>query len=162
MCKGKSVILPGSYDPPTLGHLAVIEEALRRYERVFAVIFVNPDKKYTFSTEERLEMLRLAASALSGVSVDCSDGLVIDYMRQKGICEIFKGYRNDCDLEYEKKQAEWNFQNGGYETVLWKCPEDIAKISSSAVRESLLKGEMPYDLLPLSVAEYISSKIKKP
>ena len=152
------VILPGSYDPVTLGHLAVIREAASRYDEVYVVVFVNPDKKYTFSLDERVRMLMLATDELDNVLVSYSDGLVIDYMREHEIDKIFKGYRNDADLEYERKMAEWNFEHGGYETELWKCPSRIEGISSSAVRESLASGGDPSALLPSAVLAYLKER----
>ena len=153
-----SVILPGSYDPVTLGHLAVIREAAARYDEVYVVVFVNPDKKYTFSLDERVKMLMIATDEFENVLVSYSDGLVIDYMREHNIDKIFKGYRNAVDLEYERKMAEWNFKHGGYETELWKCPEEIEGISSSAARECLSSGEGAEKLLPSCVYEYIKKK----
>ena len=154
------VILPGSYDPVTLGHLAVIREAASRYDEVYVVAFVNPDKKYTFSLDERVRMLMLATDEIDNVLVSYSDGLVIDYMREHGIDKIFKGYRNDSDLEYERKMAEWNFEHGGYETEFWKCPEEIEGISSSAVRECLKSGVGAEQLLHECVYDYINKKRK--
>ena len=155
-----SAILPGSYDPVTLGHLAVIREAASKFDEVYVVVFVNPEKKYTFSLDERVKMLMIATDEFENVLVSYSDGLVIDYMRDHGIDKIFKGYRNDVDLEYEKKMAEWNLAHGGYETELWKCPDGIAEVSSTAVRESLKRGDGAEALLPKNVYEYIF-KIKE-
>ena len=100
------VILPGSYDPVTIGHLDIIKRAAEKYSEVFAVIFVNPKKTYRFSAEDRVRMLSLATEDLSNVRVDYSEGFVIDYMNEHGIDKIVKGYRNETDLEYEKVQAE--------------------------------------------------------
>ena len=156
-----SVILPGSYDPVTVGHLAVIREAASRFDEVYVVVFVNPDKKYTFSLEERVMMLMLATDEIENVLVSYSDGLVIDYMRDHGIEKIFKGYRNETDLEYERRMAEWNLAHGGYETELWKCPYGIAEVSSTAVRESLKRGDGAEALLPKNVYEYIIKSKEK-
>lgn len=153
----RSVILPGSYDPVTVGHLEIIREAVSRYDEVFVVAFVNPEKRYLFTPEERLSMLRIATEGMDGVTVDFSDGLVIDYMREKGISEILKGYRNADDLEYERAQAEWNKKNGGFDTVLVKCKPEYTSVSSTAVRESLLCGELPPELPP-RVGEFISKR----
>jgi pantetheine-phosphate adenylyltransferase len=150
----RSVILPGSYDPVTVGHLAVIREAVRLYDEVFVVAFINPEKEYLFSPEERLYMLRIATEGL-GVTVDYSEGLVIDYMKAHGIKEILKGYRNDTDLEYERNMAEWNRLHGGVETRLLKCDREYEKISSSAVRESISRGVVPREMLPPGVVEFI-------
>lgn len=154
----KSVILPGSYDPVTVGHLEIIREAARLYDEVFVVAFINPEKKYLFTPDERLSMLSIATEGIDGVSVDFSEGLVIDYAREKGIGEILKGYRNDADLEYEIKMAEWNKKNGGLDTVFVKCKEEYSHVSSTAAREALLSGRIPFELLPRGVGEFISQK----
>ena len=154
----KSVILPGSYDPITVGHLNVVKEALAIYDRVFVVAFINPEKKYLFTPEERLSMLCIATEGMEGVTVDYAEGLVIDYARENGIDEILKGYRNDSDLEYERAMAEWNKKNGGIDTVFIKCKDEYARVSSTAVREALAKGRIPFELLPDGVGEFISKK----
>ena len=151
-----SVILPGSYDPVTLGHLEVIKRASREFDEVYVVIFTNPNKKYKFSLDDRMSMLLLATEGLDNVLVSYSNGLVIDYMRDHGIEKIVKGYRTDADLPWEHEQAEWNLKHGGYETVLWKCESDFESISSTAVREALDIGESICSLVPREVAEYIS------
>jgi pantetheine-phosphate adenylyltransferase len=151
------VILPGSYDPVTLGHLAVIEKAAREYEEVYVVAFVNPEKTYTFSVSERVKMLMLATDELDNVLVSYSNGLVIDYMREHGIEKIIKGYRNDADLEYEKAQAQWNLKMGGYETEFIKSAESFKLVSSTVAREKLLKNEDLTDVLPERVIKHIKS-----
>ena len=120
-----SVILPGSYDPVTLGHLAVIKRAAELYDEVI---------------------------------VSYSNGLVIDYMREHGIDRIIKGYRNDIDLEYERAQAKWNLEMGGYETELWLSDEQTRNISSTLAREAIKEGSDTAAYLPSSVADYIKEK----
>lgn len=155
--KAMSVILPGSYDPVTLGHLDVIKRAAREYDEVYAVIFTNPEKTYTFSLEERVKMLILATDELDNVLVSYSSGLVIDYMREHGIEKIIKGYRNDEDLEYEKRQAEWNLKNGGFETELWQADEEKREISSTLAREMIKSGENLSQILPEKVISFIEN-----
>ena len=154
----KSVILPGSYDPVTLGHIAVIREAAKRFDEVYVVAFVNPEKSYTFTAEDRVKMLLLATDEFDNVMVSYSDGLVIDYMRDHGIEKIFKGYRNDTDLAYERAQAEWNLAHGGYETELWKCPDELEWVSSSVAREVMREGGSPEGLLSPEVLAFIRTK----
>ena len=150
-----SVILPGSYDPVTLGHLAVIERAAREYDEVYVVAFVNPEKSYTFSPDERVAMLMLATDHLPNVLVSYSTRLVVDYMREHEIDKIVKGYRDDRDYQYELVQAEWNKTHGGYDTVLWKCDAENGGISSTVAREKMENGDSLEGILPESVIEYL-------
>ncbi|MBQ7374713.1 MAG: pantetheine-phosphate adenylyltransferase [Clostridia bacterium] len=153
----KTVILPGSYDPVTLGHQDVIRKAAERYERVYAVLFVNPNKKYLFDHADRMRMLMLACEEYDNVLVSESAGLVIDYMREHDIDLIIKGYRNDADLAYEREQAHWNYAHSGYETELWLSDEKFSHISSTRVRERIASGEDLSDLVPPEVEAYIKS-----
>jgi len=155
MKKNCAVILPGSYDPVTIGHLDIIRRASEEYESVYAVIFQNPEKTYTFSLSDRVKMLMLATDELENVLVSYSGGLVIDYMRDHGIEKIIKGYRNDADLEYERRQAEWNLKMGGYETELVKADEALTGISSTLARELIGRGEDLSGILPEAVIRHI-------
>lgn len=150
------VIVPGSYDPVTLGHLDIIRRAAEENEQVYAVIFVNPEKKYTFSLDDRVRMLILATDEYDNVLVSYSNGMVVDYMRDHGIEKIVKGYRNDIDYAYEMKQAEYNKNYGGYETELKKCAPELSEVSSTLAREKIEKGESVEGILPSSVSEYIA------
>ena len=150
------VIVPGSYDPVTLGHVDIIRRAAEENEQVYAVIFVNPEKNYTFSLEDRVRMLILATDEFDNVLVSYSNGMVVDYMRDHGIEKIVKGYRNDTDYAYEMKQAEFNMNYGGYETELKKCNEALDGISSTLAREKIARGESTEGILPKSVADYIA------
>ena len=149
-----SVILPGSYDPVTIGHLDIIRRAAEQYDEVYVVVFTNPKKNYMFSVEDRVRMLMLATDDLDNVMVSYSNGLVIDYMTDHEISKIIKGYRTDADLEWEREQAEWNFEHGRYETELWKCTDGLEDVSSTAAREAI-KNNGKLDMLPDSVARYI-------
>ena len=150
------VIVPGSYDPVTLGHVDIIRRAAEENEQVYAVIFVNPEKTYTFSLEDRVRMLILATDEFDNVLVSYSNGMVVDYMRDHGIEKIVKGYRNDTDYAYEMKQAEFNMNYGGYETELKKCNEALDGISSTLAREKMASKESTEGILPKSVADYIA------
>ena len=156
-----SVILPGSYDPVTLGHLEIIKQVAEREREVYAVIFVNPKKKCRYSLADRANMLMLATEGLDNVMVSYSTGMVVDYMREHGIDRIVKGYRNDTDLEYERVQAEYNFRHGGYETELIKCPQELECISSTAVRGLLDSGGDISHLVPSAVSAYIKELEEK-
>ena len=152
-----SVIMPGSYDPVTLGHAEMIRQVAAKEDEVYVVIFTNPNKSYTFSLEDRVAMLMLATEDLDNVIVSYSLGYVVDYMREHNIDRIVKGYRTEADLEWEREQAEYNLKHGGYETELILCDEKYTHISSTLVRQRLAKGESVSDLLPESVEKYLTN-----
>ena len=150
-----SVILPGSYDPVTVGHLEVIRRAAAEYDEVYVVAFINEKKSYTFSLDDRVAMLQLATDEFDNVLVSYSLGRVVDYMREHGIEKIVKGYRNDADLEWERQQAEYNLHHGGFDTELIKCDPELEGVSSTLVRERLAAGESVEGIVPPPVLNYI-------
>ena len=152
-----SVIMPGSYDPVTLGHAEMIRRVAEKEDEVYVVIFTNPNKSYTFSLEDRVAMLMLATEDLENVIVSYSLGYVVDYMREHNIDRIVKGYRTEADLEWEREQAEYNLKHGGYETELILCDERYTHISSTLVRERLKNGEPVSDVLPPNVEKYLTN-----
>lgn len=152
------VLLPGSYDPVTLGHLDIVRRVAERGDEVFLVAFVNPEKSYFFTPRERVKMLSLATEDMPCVHVGFFNGRVVDYMRENGIEKIVKGYRNASDLAYEKIQAGYNLENGGFETEFMKSREDFRNISSTAARRLIEKGESLDGILPEKVIEFLRSK----
>ena len=153
-----SVIMPGSYDPVTSGHVEMIRRVAETEDEVYVVIFTNPNKNYKFSLDDRMAMLMLATEELDNVIVSYSLGYVVDYMREHNIEKIVKGYRNEEDLVWENEQAEYNLKHGGYETQLIMCDEKYKHISSTLVREKIKSGEDLSGLLPRSVIDFLSSK----
>ncbi len=158
--KDASVLIPGSYDPVTVGHLDLIRRAAAEYREVYAVVFVNPKKHCLFSLSERMRMLTLAAEDLENVLVSESDGLVIDYMRDHGVDYILKGYRGEEDLRWEREQAAWNSAHGGYETILLPCSEALRAVSSTEVRRRLAAGEDICGLVPEKVLPLLQKRQK--
>ena len=152
-----SVIMPGSYDPVTVGHAEMIRRVAEREDEVYVVVFTNPNKNYTFSLDDRVAMLMLATEDLDNVIVSYSMGYVVDYMRDHGIERIVKGYRSEADLPWETEQAEYNRKHG-YETELILADEKYASISSTLVRGRLARGESLEGLVPPAVEKYINEK----
>ncbi len=135
-------IVAGSYDPVTRGHMYLIDYAAKNYQEVYAVIFVNCEKNYKFLLDERFRMLKAACAPYSNVRVDSDGGMQYEYAKRHGVSVAVRGYRNQSDLEYEKKIARFNNDAlPGYTTQLLKCPKDLRKISSTLVREKLERGE---------------------
>ena len=138
-----TVLLPGSFDPLTRGHHAVIEAAARAFDEVRVMVFVNPDKTCLFPLSDRVEFLRLATANLPNVTVGSSEGLVADYVRENGISFIVKGVRSERDYLYERAMADWNAAHGA-KTFLFPAPEDVREISSTELRTRLEAG-LPID-----------------
>ena len=158
--KDERVILPGSYDPVTLGHLDLIRRAAAEYREVYAVIFRNPKKTCLFSLSERMAMLMLATEDLDNILVSESDGLVIDYMKEHGIRKIIKGCRDERDLAYEQEQAAWNSAHGGAETILLPCSDALRQVSSTEARRRIAEGGDLSPLLPEKVIAYLKNRGK--
>ena len=152
----KTVLLPGSYDPVTKGHFAVLSFAARHFDAVRAVIFVNPDKECLFPLSDRLSFLRLAAAVFPNVTVDADPGLVADYAKRNGIDLIVTGVRDERDFLYEAKMADWNAAHGA-ETLLLPASPDVREISSTTLRDRLAKGEPIGDLAAPGTADAILS-----
>lgn len=141
-------LMPGSYDPCTVGHLALIERAAADYDSVTVAVFINPKKQGLFSFDERMEFLRLATAHLSNVTVAFSDGMVADYAAAGGFTAIVKGIRNEVDRRYEEEMAAYNLQRGGVPTVLLPADLKVAEISSTVVRRALADGTELRGLVP--------------
>ena len=155
------VLMPGSYDPCTVGHLAVIEAAAALFGEVTVAVCVNPKKEGLFSYRDRVEFLRLATAHLAGVEVIFSDGMVADLARDGGYDRIVKGIRNDRDRAYEAEMADYNFRRGGVITELLPTEGELTEISSTAVREALARGEELVGLVPEAARAAILAAYRK-
>ena len=151
------VLFPGSFDPPTLGHLALLRRAAKLFDRVTVGIFINPDKNYLFSLEERKEMLRLCTAELPNVDVDVDSGYVVDYCKRNGIPLLIRGIRSGNDLPFERMTETYNRERG-VETLLFLADDSLAGVSSSEVRRRILEGE---DLAPVAPAEILPVLLRK-
>ena len=111
-------ICPGSFDPVTLGHMDIISRACKIFDKVIVAVPVNPDKRASFTVEERMEMLRTVTADMENVEVDCVRGLLADYASEKHAAAIVKGLRAISDFEYEFQMALTNKKlNPEFETL---------------------------------------------
>lgn len=156
-----TVLLPGTYDPVTRGHFAVIEQAAKKFADVRVVIFINPDKTCLFSLSDRLSFLRLATAGLKNVTVGYSDGLVADYVKENGVDFIVKGVRNARDFVYERQMADWNAAHGA-DTLFFPASPDLCEVSSTALRERLEQGLPIGDLAAPGTADAILAAYRRP
>lgn len=131
---------PGSFDPPTRGHIDLIERASRLFDEVVVGVMVNPDKKGMFPAEERVEMLRESAAHLSNVRVVADSGLTVDMARRAGCQVILRGVRGAQDVALEEQLAGANRQISGLETVILFTAPEYGYITSSIVRDLIRHG----------------------
>ena len=159
--KKKLAIVPGSFDPITYGHIALVKEALRHYERVTVAVMINSAKQYLFTMEERVAIAKAALAALPCVEVVSSDGMLWKLAEDLGADGIVKGYRNEQDLVYEQEMASFNLShNPNAPTELLPSPTELTTLSSTAVRERIQNGEDLEGYLPkaaIAVIEKIKS-----
>lgn len=144
-------LIPGSFDPITLGHVNIIERAAKKFDRVIVAVMNNDSakhdstlssKSYTFDMATRLEIVRLSVSHIANAEVISSSGMLIDLFDEVYADVIVKGIRNAADLEYELKHATWNkAHNARIETLFLPAEENLTSISSTLVREHLKNGE---------------------
>lgn len=157
----QTVVYQGTFDPFTSGHLSVLKNACRLFEKVVVLLLVNPAKKPLFSVQERKEMIErtLAQEGLEMARVDSFEGLLADYMQKNALTACVRGVRNgkDCDFELENHRLSRQFFPQ-LQTIMLPCEEPWAAVSSSAVKAACRCGRMPGSWVPKPVAEELKKK----
>ena len=134
----KKVLVPGSFDPVTKGHIDVIERCAGIFDEVYVVVFDNSNKRYMFSAKDRKRFLEASCEKFGNVKVDVSDGLVAAYAESHGIKTIAKGVRDTIDFEYEKQLFEINKSlDEKLDTIFIPASPDVRYISSTVAREMI-------------------------
>ncbi|MCQ2796750.1 MAG: pantetheine-phosphate adenylyltransferase [Bacilli bacterium] len=146
MALKKEAIFAGTFDPFTLGHLAVVKQALKTFNKVIILLAINDKKKPTYSLKERKKFIELSTKGLKGVVIDYTDGYVVDYAKKHCINILIRGIRNEKDYEYEAKMSKINQKLApDIMTVAINATARYRDISSSKVKALKQKGE---DLSP--------------
>ena len=145
-------LIPGSFDPITLGHVNIIERAARMFDKVYVAVMINDSakydsslssKKYMFSMEERLELARLSVAHIDNAEAIARSGMLIDLCDELKVTCIVKGIRNAADLEYEMIHAKWNkAHNEKAETLFLPADEGLTSVSSTEVRRIIESGNI--------------------
>ncbi|MEP6559627.1 MAG: pantetheine-phosphate adenylyltransferase [Nakamurella sp.] len=152
-------VCPGSFDPPTLGHLDVIGRVAALFDRVTVAVLVNPDKHGMFSIAERLDLLRAITTRWPNVAVDSFHGLLVDYCVANGIGAIVKGLRAVSDFDYELQMAQMNHALTGVQTLFLPTSPSYSYVSSSLVKQVAGYGGNVDRLLPEVVAQALRGKL---
>ncbi len=131
-------LFPGSFDPFTAGHEAILRRVLPFFDKVVVAVGVNTDKQYMFSVEERLSLIRQKLADCPTVEVTSYSGMTIDLCHQLGAKAIIRGIRTAADFEYEQTIAAVNrLQDPSIETLLILADPEHVNISSTLEREKL-------------------------
>lgn len=131
-------VFPGSFDPMTSGHEAIVRRALALFDRIVIAVGVNTDKQYMFTTEERMERIRSLFADEERVSTVSYNDMTVDLCKRVGAQFILRGIRNAKDLEYEQTIAAVNRTlNPHIDTILLMADDAQRDISSTLIREQM-------------------------
>ncbi len=151
-------IFPGSFDPFTRGHEALVEQALRLFDKVIIGIGNNPEKKGLLAVENRRRLIADLYAREPRIEARIYTGLTGEFARQEKACAILRGVRNTTDFEYERTMEATNHRiYPDITTVMLFTPADVADIASSTVREVLAFGRSVDEFMPrgIHIEDYV-------
>ena len=153
-------IYPGSFDPPTNGHVDLIQRGAKLFEHLVVAVLRNSAKDPLFTFEERVEMLQEATSGIKNVSVATFNGLMVDFARQQGAMAVLRGIRAISDYEYEFQVALMNRRLAPeIETVFLQPAGRYSFVSSRMIKEVLSLGGDVTDLVPPLVLKRLRARL---
>ncbi len=153
-------IYPGTFDPPTNGHLDLIRRGSKIFDELIVALLRNSEKTPLFTLEERLSMLEECVKSLPNVKIDSFDGLLVDYATRKGAKAVLRGIRAVSDYEYELQMALMNRKlDPRLETIFMMPAEAYSYLSSRLVREIGMLGGSVHDLVPELVEDKLKEKL---
>lgn len=145
-------VYAGSFSPPTLGHLDIIRRAAGLFDELVVAVMSQAEKRYLFSPEQRLEMLREITAGMPNVRVISDQGLLVDLVHREEADVIVRGLRNSADWMFESQMAEANRKIGGVETLFLSCLPEYSMISSTIVRDCASHGAPIDAMVPHEIA----------
>lgn len=158
----KRAIYPGSFDPPTLGHLDIIDRASKIVDELVVGVLNNSAKNSLFSLEERVSMIKEMTESLPNVKVASFGGLLVDYMDEIDATIIVRGLRAVTDFEYELQIAQTNHvENPKVETIFLTTSLQYSYLSSSIVKEFASYGGDISKFVPKQFIDRIYDKYKQ-
>ena len=155
-------LYPGTFDPPTNGHVDLITRGAKIFDHLTVAILVNPVKNPLFTVEERAEMLKEATSTISNVSIATFDGLMVGFARQQGVTAVLRGIRAITDYEYEFQIALMNRRLAPeIETVFLQPAGRYSFVSSRMLKEVFSLGGDVTGRVPPNVLKRLRERIGK-
>jgi pantetheine-phosphate adenylyltransferase len=159
----RTAIYPGSFDPLTNGHLAIIQRGLKVFDRLIVAVANNPQKSPLFTADERKALISEAVGNDPRVEVDSFNALLVEYVRTKGVYTVIRGLRAVSDFEYEFQLANMNRKLlPEFEAVFVMTGEDYFFVSAQLVREVATFGGDVTGLVPPNVAVELRRKLGTP
>ncbi|WP_189531345.1 pantetheine-phosphate adenylyltransferase [Paludibacterium paludis] len=163
----KRAVYAGSFDPVTNGHLWMIREAVELFDELVVAVGVNPDKRCTFSVDERVELLRAVTRGFNKLKVDVFENqFLVNYAQSTGANYIVRGIRTASDYEYERTMRYINSDlQGDITTIFLMPPREYAEVSSTMVKgmvgprgwEQVIRQYVPEPVYRKLVAMYQES-----
>ena len=147
----KKVIFPGSFDPITIGHIEIIEKSLKIFDEIIIAIGTNPQKKYMFTENQRLNFIIKYFKNEKNVKAVAYEGLTFELCKKLKVKYIVRGVRNILDFEYEKNMSEFNRNQGQIETIIITSSNKNSHISSTLVKELIKNNSNFNHLVPNTV-----------
>ncbi len=155
----RKAIYPGSFDPLTNGHLAIIQRGLKIFDGLVVAVLMNPSKTPLFTVQERKDLIRAAVGDDPRVEVDSFDSLLVTYAKRRGIHTVLRGLRAVSDFEYEFQLANVNRKlDPEFESVFVMTGEDYFFVTGKLVREVASFGGDVSGMVPPVVAEGLRAK----
>jgi pantetheine-phosphate adenylyltransferase len=155
----RRAVCPGSFDPPTNGHVDIIGRAASLFDEIVVAVLVNKSKKSLFTVEERIAMLGEIVTPYPNVKVDSFHGLLVDYCRDHDVRAIVKGLRAVTDFDYELQMAQMNQQLSGVDTLFMSTSPEWSFVASSLGKEVATFGGDVAHLLPPTVHRRLVERI---
>lgn len=151
-------LCPGSFDPPTVGHIEIIERAAALFETVTVAVIRNATKNAILTSDERVELLKRCVAGNSKINVISFDGLLVDCAEKIGANVVVKGLRAVSDFDYELQMAQANRQLSHIETIFLSTNPQHSFLSSSMVRDIARYGGDVSSLVPSEIAVDVASR----
>ncbi len=157
----KVAVYPGSFDPPTNGHLDVMQRAGKLAGTLYVAVATNMSKEPLFTADERVKLLEQVTADMPHVKVDRFDGLLVDYAKKVGASAIFRGLRAVSDFEYEFQMALTNRRlDVELETLFLMPSQDYSYLSSQIIKEVARLGGDLTPFVPPQVAALMKQKFR--
>lgn len=154
-----AALVPGSFDPPTNGHLDVIERCAALFDRVLVAVVENPAKAPMFSSEERVAMLAACTNGWDNVEIGSFSGLLVDFADQQDMNVIVKGLRAMTDFDYEFQMSQMNRHLSGIVTLFVATKAEYGYLSSSLVKQVAQLGGAIDKLVPSVVVAAMEERV---